>query len=163
AARRAAPRSLACRLPPVRPESSAAYLPAIALCPDLSRGLPLQANHRQRGARRIAAFVLLLRARPQPGLRLIIHGNDTVADRQSARDRKVHQATGGLVRNDFEMDGVAANDATERDHAIVAASTSSGRIYGDGDRARDFQGPGHGDAIEFGASVFKDFAGACQE
>jgi hypothetical protein len=53
------------------------WLPAIVLFPDL----PFQSNHRERGARRIAAFVLFLRARSHPRLRLIVHRDNAIADR----------------------------------------------------------------------------------
>ena len=58
------------------------------------------------------------------------------------------------MRNNVEVNGVAANDAAERDHAIIPAARSSRRLHGDRDCGRDFQRSGHGDAIEFRARFF---------
>ena len=90
----------------------------------------LERDQRQRRARGVAAFVLLFHARAGQGLRLVLDGDDAVADRQSARQRKLHQAARRLMRDDLEMDGLAADDAAERDGAVIgrrlrcAASTA---------------------------------------
>src|SRR5262249_42774068 len=148
------PRRLALRPLPLRSELPEMSLPAIALFPDL----PPELNHRQRSTRRIAAFVLLFRAGPHPGLRLVVHRNNAVTDRQLARYREIHQSGGGLMRNNMKGEGVPANDAPKRPHPFMGAPTSFSRVYGENNRARDSQRAGHGNTVEFTPSLFEDFA-----
>ncbi len=48
------------------------------------------------------------------------------------------------------MDGVAANDAAERDGAVVAAALALRGIERDRDGAGNFKRPGHADALDLG-------------
>src|SRR6202007_2198346 len=92
--------------------------PAIVLFPELSE-LPLETYHCERSARRIAAFVLLLRASSHPCLSLVVHSDNAVADRQLARHRKIHQSAGGLMRNNIEMDRGAAKELAKRNQPHI--------------------------------------------
>ncbi len=98
----------------------------------------LMRDQSKRGARGIAAFILLLGAGARPGLRFAVDGDDAVADRDLARHRKLHQSARGLVRDDLEMNGVAADDAAERDGAVIGAAARRG-IERDRMCRRDFQ------------------------
>src|ERR1700751_1626683 len=109
--------------------------PGISLLSDLS----LETNERERRARSIAAFVLLFRAGPQPGLFVGIHGDDAVADRHLARYGEVHQSPRGLMGDDLEVDGVAANDTAERDHAVIRTPAPLRGVKRNRNRARDFE------------------------
>ena len=62
-----------------------------------SRELALEPHQGQRGARRAAAFVRSVCARARQRLRVGVDGEDAVADRQSQRDRDVHQRARGLA------------------------------------------------------------------
>ena len=40
----------------------------------------------------------------------------------AARDRELHQTARGLLRDDLEVDGVAADHAAKRDHAVIGSA-----------------------------------------
>src|SRR5260370_16973799 len=67
------------------------------------------------------------------------------------------------MRNYVEVDGIAANDAAERDDAVISAPAPPSRIEPNCNRARDFERARHGEAIELGPRLFQDFRGARQQ
>ena len=104
-------------------------------------------DQRQRRARRVAALVALGQARARPGLRLVVDGEDAVAERKLARDRKIDQRARRLHRHDVEMEGLAPDHAAERDHAVIGLLRLLGGIDRDRDRRRDFERARHGDDV----------------
>ena len=64
-----------------------------------------------------------------------------------SRDRQIHQRARGFDRDDFEMDGVAAHHAAERDRRIIRLAVLFGSIERDRDRRRNFQRAGHRDDV----------------
>jgi hypothetical protein len=120
---------------------------------------PLHGEHRARG---VAALVELGGARPRPSLRFGIDGDDAVAERKLSRHRKIHQRTRGLDGDNLEMDGVAADHATERDGGVIGFSARVGGVERDHNRRRNFQRAGHGDdvmrdagSLQFGERAFQ--------
>src|ERR1700692_1928603 len=79
----------------------------------------LETDQRQGRARGVATLVLLFHAGARPGLRFGIDRDDAVADRHFARDGELHQAARRLMRDDLEVNGVAADNAAERDGTVV--------------------------------------------
>src|SRR3954466_7113579 len=63
----------------------------------------LDAQHRKRGSRGVAALVELAFSRAGPGLLFGIDGDDTVAQRKGAIDGNLHERAGGFHRHDLEM------------------------------------------------------------
>jgi hypothetical protein len=123
----------------------------------------LEPHHRQDGAHRIAALVGLFHARARPGLRLGIDGENAVADRKALRHRKIHERAGGFLRDDFEMNGVAANDAAERHRAVIGLAPPFGGLDRDGDRCGNFQRARHRDAVPLHSRFIKRSLRAGQE
>src|SRR3954466_14572535 len=115
----------------------------------------LETDQRQRGARGVAALVALLHTGTWPGLCIIIDGDDPVADRDAARARNIHQTTRRFERDDFEMDGVASNNAAERYHGFIGLAGALGGIERDRDGRGDFERARHAQAIEHGAGLFQ--------
>src|SRR5437763_311585 len=96
-------------------------------------GTSLRCSSSWEPARGIATLVHLAGARPRPGLRLGIDGDDAVAERELFRHRKIHQRARGFDRDDLEMDGVAADHAAERDRGVIGLSVLLCGIERDGD------------------------------
>ena len=65
-----------------------------------------------------------------------------------SRHGEVHQGARALARDDLEMKGLAADDAAERHRRIVGRAGRRGRIEGDGERRRDFEGARHGQDVD---------------
>src|ERR1700677_1141500 len=57
--------------------------------------------------------------------------------------------------DDLEMDGVAADDTTERDHPVIVPARALCRVERNGDRSRNFEGARHADAVDFGPRFLK--------
>ncbi|KQM14595.1 hypothetical protein ASE50_08655 [Sphingomonas sp. Leaf5] len=92
---------------------------------------------------RLAALVLFVALRPRQRLRLVLDGQDAVADRH-AFEAQVHDPARALVRHDFEMIGFAADDDAQRDERVIDF-----RRIGDRDRTGYFQRTGHGHRLVF--------------
>src|SRR5262245_14826804 len=73
----------------------------------------LDTHHDDRGTRSIASLVQIVGPRARPSLLLGIDGDDAIAERQLFGDRQIHQPASGFHRDDLEMDGLPANDASE--------------------------------------------------
>ena len=125
--------------------------------------LPFDRDERQRRARGVAALVLLGDARPRPGLRLVVDGQDAIAARQPARDREVDQRTRRLHRHDVEMEGLALDHAAERDHAVIGLFLLFGRVDRDGDGRHDLERARHGDDVPGGLSLVEHLGGAREQ
>src|SRR6185312_1953880 len=63
-----------------------------------SQELLAKRHHRQRRARRAAALVALAGPRPGPGLRLVLDGQDAVADAEALAGGQFHESARGLIR-----------------------------------------------------------------
>ena len=61
------------------------------------------------------------------------------------------------------MDGLAADDAAERDHAVVRRRLAVRGIDRHGDGGGNFQRARHGDAVELGAGFLQRVHGAGQQ
>src|SRR5262249_14387761 len=96
----------------------------------------LDAEHRKRGTRSIAPLVEFGGTRPRPGLLLIVHSQNAVAERKFSRDSQIHQPARGFHRDDFEMDGFALDDAAERDRGVIGLSILLRSIQRDRNRRR---------------------------
>ena len=94
----------------------------------------------------------LARARPRPGLLFVVDGQDAVAERKFFRNRQIHQPARRLHRDDIEMDGLAPDDAAERDRGIIGFSTLLAGLDRNRDRRRNFQRAGHRDHVVIDAS-----------
>ena len=101
-------------------------------------------------------------ARPRPGLRLGIDGDDAVAERKLSRHRQVHQRARGSrsrrSRNGWCRRGPRSR-ARSRRHRVCR---SFGGIDRNRDRRRNFQRAGHGDdvvadagGLQFGDRAFQ--------
>ena len=77
-----------------------------------------------------------------------IDGENSVAERQAARDRQVHQGPGGFGGDDVEMHRIAANDAAKRNDPVIGTLLAFRRIERDRDRGRNLQRARHADAVE---------------
>ena len=113
--------------------------------------------------RRAAPLVQFADARAGPGLRFVFDGQDAVAERQAPGHREVHQGARALARDDVVMAGLAADDAAERHRRIVGRAGRRGRIEGDGDRRRDFEGARHGQDVDARLGRPQRLARAAQE
>ncbi len=101
---------------------------------------------RERSAGRVAAFVALPRIGAHHRLRLVLDGQDAIAERQAQSQRYIHQSARAFVGDELEMIGLAANDAAERDNAVIKRPLARGfQLYLD--RGRDFERAGNGDDI----------------
>src|SRR5580692_5896796 len=67
------------------------------------------------------------------------------------------------MRHDLEMDGIAADDATERDRAVIRQAAPVRGVDGDRNGAGNFQRARHADAVELGAGFLQRFRRAGQE
>src|SRR5580692_4044060 len=67
------------------------------------------------------------------------------------------------MRHDLEMDGIAADDAAERDRAVIRQAAPVRGVDGERNRARYFQRARHADAVELGAGFLQRLRGAGQE
>ncbi len=112
---------------------------------------------------RLAALVALLGPRPRPGLGIGVDGEDAVADRQPAPNRKLDQRARRLLRHDLEMQRFAANDATERDRALVRLAGRLGRIDRDRDGGGDFERAGNADPVEGRARFLERACGPLEQ
>ena len=99
----------------------------------------MSAIETQRRAHGIAALVAAIERRARHRLLFGIDGEDAVADRKTFRDRNVHQRARRLARHDIVVAGLAANDAAERDSAVVRLARRFGRVARDDDRGRNFE------------------------
>ena len=88
----------------------------------------------------------LARARAQACV-LVVDGEDAVAERQLSRHRQIHQPARGFHRDDLEMDGLAADDAAERDRRVIGLAVRSRGVDRDRDRRRNLQRAGHRDDV----------------
>ena len=115
----------------------------------------LEADKRERGSHRVAAFVSLLLARPRPGLRVGVDGENTIADGHTARHREIEQRPRRFLRYDLEMQRLATDDATQRDGAVIGLAGCLRRIQCNGKGGRDFERARDADAIELRASLLR--------
>ncbi len=124
--------------------------------------LALQAHQRERGQRRVAALVgpALLGIGAHGRLLLIVHGQDAISERQTARDREIGKRAGALIGDDLEMIGVAANDAAERDHALIGRAGGLGGVERYGRARRQLQRAGNGDGGDVAAELLERVDGA---
>jgi hypothetical protein len=61
----------------------------------------------------------------------------------------VHEAGGRLIRDDLEVIGLAADDAAERDIAVIAGrGRIAAGLFGQGDGGRNLQSARNGDDVE---------------
>src|SRR4051794_15146056 len=119
----------------------------------------LDPQHRERRARGVAAFVELAFARASPRLLFGIDGDDAIAQGNGAIDGNLHQRAGGFHRHDLEMNGVAANHATQRNDRIEVLAAILGGIQRHRDRRWNLQRAGHRDDF-MGSLGFPDL-GQC--
>ena len=68
-----------------------------------------------------------------------------------------------LVGDDIEMVGLAADDAAERDEAVIICAVFLGRIEGERDRRRNFQRARHGHHVIARAGLVERRFGAVQQ
>ena len=61
------------------------------------------------------------------------------------------------------MDGIAADDAAERDGAVIGPAPALRRIGGNRDRGRDFERARHADAVELAPRLLQRFRRAGKE
>ena len=100
-----------------------------------------------RRPRRFAALVAALGIGALLGLRDRLGGEDAVAEREPALDRHIHQRPRQFARDDLEMKGLAADDAAERDRAVVRPARRFRRVEGDRHAGGNLQRAGHADEI----------------
>ncbi len=104
-------------------------------------------DQRQRRARGVAALVALFRPCSRPGLGVGVDREDAVADRHAARDRQIEQRARRFLRHDLEMQRLAANDAAERDRALVGLAGTLGGVERHRDGGRDLERARHAHAL----------------
>src|SRR5690554_2809232 len=97
------------------------------------RETALERDHGQRRARRIAALVLAVRPRADPGLLLVLDGQDPVADGRAVMDGEILQAAGAFVAHHLEMIGLAADHDAERHEAVVTGAARLHAVEGEAD------------------------------
>ncbi len=68
--------------------------------------------------RGIATLVALPGVRARKGLGLGIDGQNAIAEREFSRNGNLHHGARAFIRDDLEMMGLAANDATERHRPV---------------------------------------------
>ena len=100
-----------------------------------------------RRPRRIAALVAALRIGALLGLRDRLGGEDAVAEREPALDRHIHQRPRRLAGDDLEMKGLAADDAAERDSAVIRPARRLRRIESDRHAGGNLERAGHADEV----------------
>ena len=90
-------------------------------------------------------------------LGLGVDGQDGVAERDGVADGNVHQPVVGVGADGVVVRGLAADDAAERDAAVEAGvgvvRADQPCLDGLGQRLRDLQRAGHGDALVGGAAA----------
>src|ERR1700733_10359869 len=94
----------------------------------------LEVDQCQRGPPPASALALPLHAGPPRGLSLVLDRDDAVADRDFTGDGKIEKPARGFMRDDLEMDRFTANDAAERDRAVIGAALALRGIERNGDR-----------------------------
>ena len=105
------------------------------------------------GVRGIAALVAAIGEGARLRLLHVVHGDDAVADRELVVQRQIHQAACTLAADIVVVRGLAANDASQGNVAVVLAALLR---RGQGDRAWNFEGARHMD--QFGLrAVLLDF------
>src|SRR4051794_32639932 len=92
----------------------------------------------ERGLRGAATLVELGWVAAGDRLRLVLNGEDSVADRV-ALQCQFHDPARAFVRDHFKMISLAANDDAERDEGAEAPASR-----GECDRARQLERPRHG-------------------
>ncbi len=112
--------------------------------PPLWRGAPSAVpaapeRRRDTGAGRLAALVAAVGSRTHQRLRLVLDGQDAVADRKPVADREILQRARGLGADMVVMGGLAADHAAERDKPVKPPAGRGGQR----DRRRDLEGAGH--------------------
>ena len=86
-------------------------------------------------------------ARPRPGLLVVLDRQDAVAEGERLVDGEVHDRPRRFVGDDVVMAGLAADHAAEDDEAVIADDPRSIASSAIGERRRDLEGAGHGDAL----------------
>src|SRR5690606_31780767 len=89
-----------------------------SLSPRLGEAAP-ERDHGERRPRRVAALVLLLRPGPDPGLDLVLHREDAVADGDAVAHGEVLEPARAFVADDLEMVCLAADDDAQGDKAVI--------------------------------------------
>src|SRR5262245_2415563 len=108
----------------------------------------LEPHQSEAGLRRVAALVAPVDAGALPGLFAAFAGQDAETDWHGMLHGELMQGSGRFPRHDIVMAGLAADDATERDAAAMAAGLSHEAIgKREAERKRDFERTGHGDAL----------------
>ena len=77
---------------------------------------------------------------PSPRLRVILDRQDAVGERNTKRDRQVHERPRAFTRHDIVMSRFAANDAAQGHHGVVGFAALFRRFNRDGDRRGNFEG-----------------------
>src|SRR6185437_16053434 len=93
----------------------------------------LEFDERKRSTGGIAALVLLFHAGAGESLRLVFHRDDAIADRQAARRQ---------MRDDLEVDGLAADHAAQRNGAVIRPPLAPCGIGSNRYRRRNFKRAG---------------------
>ena len=107
----------------------------------------LEIGKADRRPRRVAALVAAFRIGALLGLLDRLGRENAVAEREPALNRHVHQRPRRLAGDDLEMKGLAANDAAERDGAVIRPTRRLGRVESDRHPGRNLQRAGHADEI----------------
>ena len=113
-------------------------------------------DHRQRCLGRFAALVLFAATGAGPGLGLVLDGEDAVADGEAIEGQR-HDGAGAFAGDHLEMVGFAADDAAERDIAVIGAGG-----IGKGDGGGDFERAGDGEYVVSSAGGGDGGGGALQ-
>jgi hypothetical protein len=113
-----------------------------------------------RARRRRAALVALVESGAHLRLGRGVDGEDAVSDRNLPTDADVHQGARGLSRDDVVMAGLAADDAAERDDAVIGGPGAARRIERERDRLGYFKRARHRNDVVGGAGGVKRAYGA---
>src|SRR5215475_3491906 len=107
----------------------------------------LEAYERERRMGGIAALVRLVHLGAHPGLRIVVDGDNAVADRHPAGAGDFHQPARGFERHDLEMDRIAPDDTAERHRALIGLAGALGGVERDGDRGWYLERARDGEAV----------------
>jgi hypothetical protein len=118
---------------------------------------------RKSRSRGITTLVALPGVRARKGLRLVLDGQNAIAEREFSRKGNLHQGVRALIGDDLEMIGLAANDATERHRAVEWVLRGRRMIERDRQGERDFERAGHTGEFEGGSRLGKGGFRALQE
>src|SRR5437868_1504708 len=104
-----------------RPRRLCGIWASVTMVSDLGlfAGRALEAQHLEHRGHRLVSLIVLAGHRAFLSLRGRVHGQHAEADGQRVAQGNVLDPASTFTRDEIEVRRVAANDGTERDHAVV--------------------------------------------